>query len=52
VRLNFKDGWVLIRPSGTEPVIRITVEAKKEEVAQRFMERSQRLIKDILVKIR
>jgi len=52
VRLNFEDSWVLIRPSGTEPVIRITVEAKIEEVAQRLMDRSQRLIKDILVKIR
>lgn len=52
VRLDFEDSWVLIRPSGTEPVIRITVEAKFKVVVQRLMERSQRLIKDILVKIR
>jgi phosphoglucosamine mutase len=27
-RLNFSDGWLLVRPSGTEPKIRITAEAK------------------------
>jgi phosphoglucosamine mutase len=52
VRLDLEDGWVLIRPSGTEPVIRITVEARVEEFAQRLMERSRRLINEILVKMR
>jgi phosphoglucosamine mutase len=28
LRLAFSDGWLLIRPSGTEPKIRITAEAK------------------------
>ena len=28
IKLNFADGWVLVRPSGTEPKLRITVEAK------------------------
>ncbi|OED30635.1 phosphoglucosamine mutase [Methanosphaera sp. WGK6] len=32
VRIKFKDGsWVLIRPSGTEPYIRITAEGKTQE---------------------
>jgi phosphoglucosamine mutase len=30
IKLNFKDGWLLVRPSGTEPKIRITAEAKTE----------------------
>ncbi len=29
-RLEFEDGWALVRPSGTEPKIRITAEARKE----------------------
>jgi len=30
IKLSFEDGWLLIRPSGTEPKIRITAEAKNE----------------------
>jgi phosphoglucosamine mutase len=30
IRLSFKDGWLLVRPSGTEPKIRVTAEAKSE----------------------
>ena len=35
IRLTFDDGsWVLLRPSGTEDYIRITLEAKTEEKAE------------------
>ncbi len=34
LRLAFNDGWLLIRPSGTEPKIRITAEAKTEARAK------------------
>jgi phosphoglucosamine mutase len=30
IKLNFEDGWLLIRASGTEPKIRVTAEAKGE----------------------
>lgn len=33
-RLQFEDGWALIRPSGTEPKIRITAEAREESRAK------------------
>ena len=44
VRLTFNDGsWVLVRPSGTEDYIRITIEAKTQEKVE--------YIKDTCVKI-
>jgi len=44
VRLDLIDGWTLIRPSGTEPVIRITVEAKMRKRAKELLERSSRFV--------
>lgn len=31
VRVSTDEGWFLIRPSGTEPVVRVTAEARKED---------------------
>ena len=31
IRLDMHDSWILVRPSGTEPKVRITVEAKEEK---------------------
>ncbi len=33
-RLTFGDGWALVRPSGTEPLLRLTVEAREEARAR------------------
>jgi phosphoglucosamine mutase len=48
VRLGLDDGWVLIRPSGTEPIIRITVEAKEKERAQELLDLSRRFVSEVL----
>ncbi len=41
VRVDFDYGWILIRPSNTEPLIRITVEAKSQgkvdELVRKFL---------------
>jgi len=34
IRLAFEDGWLLVRPSGTEPRIRVTAEAQTEARAR------------------
>ena len=36
-RLQFKDGWALVRPSGTEPKIRFLAEARKDKRAKEIM---------------
>jgi phosphoglucosamine mutase len=49
IKLNFRDGWILVRPSGTEPKIRITAEAKSEESARQLYESCLQAIKDSVV---
>ncbi|MBQ04685.1 phosphoglucosamine mutase [Candidatus Bathyarchaeota archaeon] len=48
VRFQLEDGWVLIRPSGTEPFIRITVEAHDEERAKGLLETSKKFVQLVL----
>ena len=48
IRLELKEGWVLIRPSGTEPYIRVTAEGgtlpHAGEIAHRAVEVLKRII--------
>lgn len=44
LRVNFKDWWFLVRPSNTEPVIRLVVEAKM----RKLMKEKVRQIKSII----
>ena len=50
LRLELEDAWVLVRPSGTEPVVRVTAEAreteKAEEVASRALELVRRAVEE------
>jgi phosphomannomutase/phosphoglucomutase len=45
MKILFSDGWVLIRPSGTEPIFRIFSESKDEEVAKSRAETYEVLVK-------
>ncbi|MEM1565961.1 MAG: phosphoglucosamine mutase [Candidatus Bathyarchaeia archaeon] len=40
VRLALEDGWVLVRASGTEPLVRLTVEGESLKVAEKIMEKA------------
>ncbi|MDI9624051.1 MAG: phosphoglucosamine mutase [Methanothermobacter sp.] len=48
-RISLEDGsWVLIRPSGTEPYIRIRIEAKKEKTAKKLHNMSRSFMEKII----
>ncbi|MFC2070822.1 phosphoglucosamine mutase, partial [Chloroflexota bacterium] len=46
IKLNFNDGWLLIRASGTEPKIRITAEAKDETRLKQLYDDGVKAIKN------
>jgi phosphoglucosamine mutase len=43
IRAVFRDGWMLFRPSGTEPKLKIVVEAESRECADRLLETALRI---------
>ncbi len=46
IRLDFDDAWMLIRASGTEPVIRAMVESTEEKAIEKRLSEGIRLIED------
>jgi phosphoglucosamine mutase len=48
VRVGTDDGWFLVRASGTEPLVRITAEARSEGRADELFENARELIEDCL----
>ncbi len=48
LRLSLKQGWLLIRPSGTEPLIRMTVEAENTETAEEIMAKTTRVVSKLI----
>ena len=48
VRLEMSNGWVLIRPSGTEPIIRITVEGRTPRDVEDIMAGAKILVKKVI----
>ncbi len=48
IRLTLKDGWVLVRASGTEPLIRLTVEGESLRSAEAIMSRSVKVVQNLI----
>jgi len=48
VKLLDKDGWVLLRPSNTEPIIRVSAEAKTEKKLKELYEFAEKELKQIM----
>jgi phosphomannomutase/phosphoglucomutase len=48
MKIIFKDGWVLARPSGTEHIFRIFSESKNEETAKERAEKYESMVRDFL----
>jgi phosphoglucosamine mutase len=46
IKLVFEDGWLLVRPSGTEPKIRLTAEARTEARTHRLYEDGAKAVRD------
>ena len=44
LRLGWPDRWVHVRPSGTEPVVRVIAEAPTRAEAQKLVERGRELL--------
>ena len=45
LRVIFDDGWLLVRPSGTEPIFRCFAEARSEERAKELADLGTRELK-------
>jgi len=50
VKLYLKDGWVLLRPSGTEPIFRVYSEAKDKKRAEEITNSYKKIAKEIINK--
>ncbi|BAW30837.1 MAG TPA: phosphoglucosamine mutase [Methanothermobacter sp.] len=49
IRITFEDhGWILIRPSGTEPYIRVRIETKKKETGKKLYSTCHSFIKETI----
>ncbi|MEM3444359.1 MAG: phosphoglucosamine mutase [Thermoplasmata archaeon] len=48
VKIMFEKAWVLVRPSGTEPIYRVYAEAETMEKAKKLSDENKKLIEEII----
>ena len=48
IKLLDRDGWVLLRPSNTEPLIRVSAEAKTEEKLEKLYQFAVKELKEVM----
>ncbi len=46
MKIRYSDGWLLLRPSGTEPIFRIFAEARTKQRARQLVEMGLKLTQD------
>jgi len=51
VKLYIKDGWILMRPSGTEPIFRVYIESKYDYKLQQLASKYKKIVKEIIQNI-
>jgi len=51
VKIIEEDWWILIRPSGTEPIYRIYGEAKSEEMLEGIIEKYRKILEEIVEEV-
>lgn len=50
-KIIYDDSWLLLRPSGTEPVFRVFSEAKSEEKADKLLKKGKNLVEHALEEV-
>ncbi len=48
VRVDLGDAWFLLRASGTQPLVRLTAEARTDERAEEVLEEARKLLSDAI----
>jgi phosphoglucosamine mutase len=51
VRLALEDGWILVRASGTEPVLRLTVEGETPRKAREIMKKGVAVVQELIEEV-
>ncbi len=52
VKAFYKDGWLLVRPSGTDPICRVFAESRTADRALELVERGKALVQELTAALR